>query len=127
MESFRNYGEIPSERSDAEHTGSINREVNAPKFGKLEELPEESFLHMVEGMKDGYTSKEWSNGPVKGVDQAPEGLNSLLLEFRTLLDKADLNEQSEIDSLNALIQQVAEIDPAQAETLKQEFVDKKIS
>lgn len=50
-----------------------------------------------------------------------------ILSFRTKLETADLSEQSDIDELNAIIAEVAAEDPAQAETLKEEFMAKKIA
>ncbi len=97
-------------------------------YNKNESGSEESgsILDMVEGMKDEHVSEAPNRPFESGIDQAPEGLNSLVLEFRTLLQSADLSNQTEIDELNSLIDQVASIDESQAETLKEEFVAKKI-
>src|SRR5690606_20147342 len=84
---------------------------------------DESVLDQVEDMRDEHISEAPDRSADTGVDQAPEGLNSLVLEFRSQLESADLDNQEQIDELNKLISEVAEIDESQAETLKQEFMN----
>jgi hypothetical protein len=85
-----------------------------------------SILDQVEGMRDEHVSEAPDRSADKGVDQAPDGLNDLVLNFRTELGDADLSNQEDIDKLNAMIEKVKAIDESQAETLKQEFMDRKI-
>lgn len=87
----------------------------------------DSILDQVEGMKDEHISEAPDKSADVGVDQAPEGMNDLVLSFRSKLESSELSNQEDVDQLNSLIAKVAELDPDQAETLKQEFLNKKIS
>lgn len=103
----------------------------AQNFSYKAEQPAEandtgSILDQVEGMRDEHVNEAPDRSGDMAVDQAPEGLNDLVLNFRTELSSADLSNQEDIDKLNSIIEQVKMIDESQAETLKQEFVDKKI-
>lgn len=95
-------------------------ERQAPEFGS-------DISHLVEGMKDEHVNEASGLRHDTEVDQAPEGMNAKILHFREKLASADLSKQEDVEELNGIIAEVAAENEAQAETLKEEFLAKKIA